>query len=466
MRKMKKINGFLVVRFNDREKRNNPTLGSFGVIDAEQYTGDLDFDLDAFEYTDADLIEIAVEQARGLDAEEDFGEEPTTYTVIAETAAEAREEEVEPKLLALARERKLETQIKSKHYPDIDPRTAFHNLEGYKAALYDLGLLEADEAVVEPDVFGAACQFYTDEDHRADVVLPSEAGPAVLSAHDFEEGETFTNCTVQTLKCRRCGMESFAWSKGPGPEQEEALAYVCDEVCRFREGRTQEELDAICEKCKVERWAQRYIPEPEPRERETFENLPSGMRDAPNTRKVYSLGLALAEECPGNDCKVYLNIFNMARELDKALDKVKPNSAPFLALRSALMQRARELGEMYFENYAIQQFKEGMQPRGSPPPCRRPGRSWRSSGASCSGRSGRSATPGPLCGPGPGRRRRSRRWRRTSRGRSSFSSSSRWRPSARRSGRRSRPSTRCWTGSSSSASPPPPCWASPPPPCY
>ena len=49
MRKMKKINGFLVVRFNDREKRNNPTLGSFGVIDAEQYTGDLDFDLDAFE---------------------------------------------------------------------------------------------------------------------------------------------------------------------------------------------------------------------------------------------------------------------------------------------------------------------------------------------------------------------------------------------------------------------------------
>ena len=30
MRKMKKINGFLVVRFNDREKRENPTLGSFG----------------------------------------------------------------------------------------------------------------------------------------------------------------------------------------------------------------------------------------------------------------------------------------------------------------------------------------------------------------------------------------------------------------------------------------------------
>ena len=362
MRKMKKINGFLVVRFNDREKRNNPTLGSFGVIDAEQYTGDLDFDLDAFEYTDADLIEIAVEQARGLDAEEDYSDDAPAYTVTMESAEGVSEEEVFPKAMALSWAEQLKTQIKSKHYPDIDPRTAAHELAGYKTALRDLGLLEADEAVVEPDVFGAACQFYTDEGHRADVVLPSEAGPAILSAHDFEEGETFTNCTVQTLKCRRCGMESFAWSKGPGPEQEEALAYVCDEVCRFREGRTQEELDAICEKCKVERWAQRYIPEPEPRERETFENLPSGMRDAPNTRKVYSLGLALAEECPGNDCKVYLNIFNMARELDEALDKVKPNSAPFLALRSALMERARELREMYLENHAVQQFKEGMQP--------------------------------------------------------------------------------------------------------
>ncbi len=107
MRKMKKINGFLVVRFNDREKRNNPTLGSFGVIDAEQYTGDIDFDLDAMEYTDADRIEIAVEQARGLEAEEDFGDESTTYTVITETAKEATEEEVEPKLLALSYEEKL-----------------------------------------------------------------------------------------------------------------------------------------------------------------------------------------------------------------------------------------------------------------------------------------------------------------------------------------------------------------------
>ena len=364
MRKMKKINGFLVVRFNDREKRDNPTLGSFGVIDAEQYTGDLDYDLDAFEYTDADLIEIAVEQARGLNSEEDYSDEPPVYTVTVESAEEVSEEEVFPKSMTLSWAEQLKTQIKSKHYPDIDPRTAAHELAGYKTALRDLGLLDRDDEVTEPGIFGAACEMVSDDGHRVEVMLPSKAGLAILSPHDFEEGETHTGCTVQTLRCRRCGMESFAWSKEPSPEQEEALAYVCDEVCKFREGRTQEELDAICERCKVERWAQGRAPEPEPepRERTTFKNLPSGMRDDRNTRKVYSLGLALAEECPGNDCRVYLNIFNMARELDEALDKVKPNSAPFLALRSALMERARELREMYLENHAVQQFKEGMQP--------------------------------------------------------------------------------------------------------
>lgn len=102
MRKMKKINGFLVVRFNDREKRVYPELGSFGVIDAEQYVGDIDLDLDAMEYTDAETIEIAVEQARGLNAEEDYTDQPTTYAVITETATTSREEEVTPKALALA----------------------------------------------------------------------------------------------------------------------------------------------------------------------------------------------------------------------------------------------------------------------------------------------------------------------------------------------------------------------------
>lgn len=81
MRKIKKINGFLVVKFNDREKREyeGTALGEYGVIDAEVYTGNLDIDRGAMEYDDADTLEVAVELARGLESEEDITDEPPTY---------------------------------------------------------------------------------------------------------------------------------------------------------------------------------------------------------------------------------------------------------------------------------------------------------------------------------------------------------------------------------------------------
>ena len=376
MRKMKKINGFLVVRFNDREKQGYPQLGNFGVIDAELYTGSIDIDLGVFEYDDAGTIEVAVEQARGLDAEQDYSDEPPVYTVIVESAEEATEEEVEPRGLIQAREKRLAAEIRSRNFPYIDPQTAAHELIGYKAALYDLGLLEKGEEAIDLDHFAPG---------MVEQPLPRSS--------------------------------------------EELLAHVCDELCQFRAGWTQEELDAVCKKCKLERLASEaddrelriketakkrlegYAQElaetqlntkaerlehearaylealtttktfseqevtiyeaaisaalkvrPEPPARKTFTNLPSGMRNDRNTRKVYSLGLALAEECPDNDCRVYLNIFNMARELDEALDEMRPNSTPFVTLRSALMERAGELWKMYAENYAVQQFKEGMQP--------------------------------------------------------------------------------------------------------
>lgn len=75
MRKVKKINGYFVVRFSDREKREHKgtALGSFGVIDAELYTGDLDLDRGAMEYDGAETLEEAVELARGLESEEAGG---------------------------------------------------------------------------------------------------------------------------------------------------------------------------------------------------------------------------------------------------------------------------------------------------------------------------------------------------------------------------------------------------------
>ena len=55
MRKMKKINGYLVVKFNARELREyeGTALGEYGVIDAELYTGILDIDRGAMEYDNA-----------------------------------------------------------------------------------------------------------------------------------------------------------------------------------------------------------------------------------------------------------------------------------------------------------------------------------------------------------------------------------------------------------------------------
>lgn len=176
-----------------------------------------------------------------------------------------------------------------------------------------------------------------------------------MSAHDYEEGETFTGCTVQMLKCRKCGRESFAWSKAPGPEREETLAYVCDELCKFREGRTQEELDAVCETCKLERLT--GGARPRAAEPTNFEHLHRDIQRHPQTKKLYALGLALARECPDNDCRVYLNIFNMARELDAAIGGVSDYAA--IVLRRDLLDRVRELGEMYDTNVAVQKFKEG-----------------------------------------------------------------------------------------------------------
>ena len=367
MRKMKKINGYLVVRFNDREKREyeGTGLGSYGVIDAELYTGILDVDRHVMEYDDIETLEIALEQARGLESELDVVEPEVKITVIIEGETEVSEEDVEPESLFKGHRATLEAQLKHGPHLDLDPLTAAHELHGYARALEDLGMIDGHDErfLVERDTFGATAP--------------------------------------------------------PPDQQEEALAYICDEVCKYREGRTQEELDGICAKCKVDRWAgapptltpqevrelrhlrgllkevsdyvndggpatpgsgarrlevklpERITPETLQKimnaaqsgesPRETFENAPSGIRNDYNTKKVYALGLALVEECPENDCKVYLNIFNMARELDAALGMMEGNTSPTLALRSALMDRLGELWEMYSKNHAVQQYKEGMQ---------------------------------------------------------------------------------------------------------
>lgn len=263
MRKMKKINGYLVVKFNARELREyeGTALGEYGVIDAELYTGILDIDRGAMEYDNAGSMEEAVELARGLESELDAEEPEVKVTIVKETDETTEEEEVDAQQMIAGWENTLRGQVASPHYNDVDARTAAHELYGYKAALRDLGLLDREECFVLPDTFGA-------------------------------------------------------W---PGRE-----------------------------------------------ERTTFEHLHPELKRHRETAQLYALGLALAADCPPNDCRVYLNIFNGARELDTVLDSLDADSVPALTLRKALRERVGELAEMYRGNYAIQKYREAVE-KGRPP---------------------------------------------------------------------------------------------------
>lgn len=374
MRKMKKINGYLVVKFNARELREyeGTALGEYGVIDAELYTGILDVDRGAMEYDNAGSMEEAVELARGLESELDTEEPEVKVTLVKETDETTEEEEVDAQQMIAGWENTLRGQVASPHYNDVDARTAAHELYGYKAALRDLGLLDREDCYVLPDTFGEA--------------------------------------------------------PGPLPKKpEELLAYVCDELCRHRRPEmSQEELDAVCEKCSLERLANEadgrdlrarekalgalyglvdrirdressveadrvgaearaylralaatgMVTEGESAaftaaieeartaqahgpERTTFEHLHPELKRHRETTQLYALGLALAADCPPNDCRIYLNIFDGARELDAALDDLDADSVPALALRKALRERVGELAEMFDGNFAVKQYRKG-----------------------------------------------------------------------------------------------------------
>ena len=253
MRKMKKINGYLIVKFNARELREyeGTALGEYGVIDAELYTGILDVDRGAMEYDNAGSMEEAVELARGLESELDTEEPEVKVTIVKETDETTKEEEVDAQQMIARWENTLRGQVASPHYKDVDERTATHELYGYKAALRDLGLLDREDCYVLPDTFGEALR----------------------------------------------------------PE------------------------------------------------RTTFDHLPPGFKRN-RERQLYALGLALAADCPPNDCRIYLNIFNGARELDEALDGLDADSTPAPYLRKALRERVGELAEMFDGNFAIEQYRK------------------------------------------------------------------------------------------------------------
>ena len=144
MRKIKKINGYLIVKFNTREIQKMEQLGAYGVIDAELYTGHIELDRGAMEYEDAETLEIAIAQARGLDSEFDVEESPAIYTLIKETNNSNEVTIVDPVLMANEWEETLQNRIDDEHCPEINPETAWHEFLGFTAALSKLGMYTPD----------------------------------------------------------------------------------------------------------------------------------------------------------------------------------------------------------------------------------------------------------------------------------------------------------------------------------
>lgn len=367
MRKIKKINGWLIVRFNDREKRlYEGLIGSFGVIDAELYTGDLDLDRGAMEYDNAGTLEEAVELARGLESEEDIEDSAERFVLVTESGDGCTEEEINPQTMIAGFEGALESRIGSERHTETDEVTAAHELRGFKAALNRLGLIDEEEAQVPEDHFGQ--------------------GKAPLP-------------------------------RGP----EDLLAYVCDCVCKHRGG-DQAALDEMCEGCQVNRlyeaaeaeelarreaalktltllrgeigkpWqtplaaeinasnAQFFIQAMETTgfigtaeaagyrervrqaldtayrdraERQDFLNAPAGLRVT--SGKLWALGQRLLVRCPQNDCTIYRNVFLQAMELDDQRDRVRGHAA--LTLEREQNKLLRELEQMYLMCSAVRCYR-------------------------------------------------------------------------------------------------------------
>lgn len=205
------------------------------------------------------------------------------------------------------------------------------------AALGEYGVIDAELYTGILDVDRGAMEY----DNAGSMEEAVELARGLESELDAEEPEvkvTIVKETDETTEADQVGAEARAYLR--------ALATV--QVITERE---RESFAAAIEDAVKARTA--------PAERTTFEHLHPDLKRHRETAKIYALGLALAEKCPPNDCRVYLNIFNAARELDAALDNLDADGAPALALRKALRERVGELAEMMEDNYAVEQYRKG-----------------------------------------------------------------------------------------------------------
>jgi hypothetical protein len=254
MRKIKKINGYLVVKFNDREIKEwkGTGLGNYGVIDAEDYTGNLGLDRHIMEFDNAETLTEAIDQARGLNSEFDMDEQLSIYSIIKQTDNDIEEKPIDPVKMVSEWEKALIYQIGSDRYPTVTPATARHQLYGFMVAFRELGILDPDACYLDLNYF---------EDVR------------------------------------------------PRPDR--------------------------------------------------FMNLPEEYKRRGYNPRIYQLGNDLSKDCPQNDCQIYLNIFNMSRQMDEQINLLDgwPRQVMVAELRKLYM----ELDRMFMTNYAIRQYRREME---------------------------------------------------------------------------------------------------------
>lgn len=78
------------------------------------------------------------------------------------------------------------------------------------------------------------------------------------------------------------------------------------------------------------------------------------------SKGMAALGGALEMDCPDNDCRIYRNIYRMYIELrlDYKTGADMFSETTKRALRKESRALGSELREMYFENFAIQEYKK------------------------------------------------------------------------------------------------------------
>ena len=352
MRKMKKINGYLVVRFNDREKREyeGTGLGNYGVIDAELYTGVLDVDRGVMEYDSAETLAEAVEQARGLESELDIVEPEATVTVIVEREAEVSEETVEPAELFRMEQTRLEGRILDKEYPEVIPASAAQQLEGYAQALADLGMIDrADERfVVSPDHFVNYLldePFVSKKQALTKKELKSDKPPsfhdirdALISYANSARDANFWTDTEQIIYEMNGFVRALEFLKILPEKNGDYWRVVERDI-----------LDASL--IRLAGQVESKLPS-----RNRFVHLTPERWKGRTAADLYRLGKQLNENCPENDCAIYRNIFRMAKELDESLDSLGGYTAE--VVQRELCSHVREMRRMYFENYAVKKYRE------------------------------------------------------------------------------------------------------------